>query len=202
MRILIAISILIIIFGFFPCEAGQIAAPSMPLKLPDNVSWINTVLGTKKDGTRDYQRHAFIARGAKWRSETEMFNKPTVIIVFDGKSMGSNIDFQKSKISEGNSPQFWDARTNIQMIYASFDRSHYKGVEKIDNNNCWHFSDEEEGIKFQLWVDVAKKIPRRIYVSGPGQDATREIYDDLPQPINIIPELFDPKNLKVILLAK
>ena len=131
-----------------------------------------------------------------------MYNRPTVVIVFDGKSMGSNIDFKKSKIPEGNSPQFWDARTSIKMIYGSFNMSHYKGVEKIDNNNCWHFSEEEEGIKFQLLVDVIRKIPRRIYVLGPGTDATRQIYDDLLRPVNIPPELFDPKNLKVILLKK
>ena len=202
MRIRFTGIVLFILLGFSAGEAGQIAAPSLPLKLPENVSWIETVLGTKKDGTRDYQRHAFIARGAKWRSETEMYNRPTVVIVFDGKSMGSNIDFKKSKIPEGNSPQFWDARTSIKMIYGSFNMSHYKGVEKIDNNHCWHFSEEEEGIKFQLWIDVIRKIPRRIYVLGPGTDATRQIYDDLPRPVNITPELFDPKNLKVILLKK
>ena len=96
-------------------EAGQNAAPSMPLKLPDNVSWVNTVIGAKEDGTRGYLRHVFIARGKKWRLETEMFNKPPVIIIFDGKSMGSNIDFQKSKLTEQKSPQFWDARTIIKM---------------------------------------------------------------------------------------
>jgi len=199
MRILNACIALVILLGFSASQAAQGASPSIPLTLPDDVSWVNTVIGAKADGSRGYLRHGFIARGKRWRLETEMFNKPTVIIIFDGKSIGSNIDFQKSKIPEQKSPQFWDARTIIKMLYESTEKSHYKGIEKIDNHTCWHFLDEEEDVKINFWVDVNKMIPRRIFIENPDGSTSREIFDDLPAPIKVTPELFDPKNLKVML---
>ena len=202
MRITIKCMALFILLGFSTGAAGQATAPTLPLKLPDNVSWLNTVLDTMKDGTRGYRRHAFIARGAKWRLETETFNHPTVVMVFDGTSLASNIDFNPSKIPERNSPQFWDSRAYVRALYNELNMSLYKGIEKIDKYNCWLFSDEEEGNKIQLWIDVVKKIPRRLFVIAPGTIVTRQIYDDLHQPENITPDLFDPKNLNVILFSK
>ena len=120
MRITIKCIALFILLSFTTGEAGQNTTPSLPLKLPNNVSWLNTVLDTMKDGTRGYRRHAFIARGAKWRLETETFNHPTVVMVFDGTSLASNTDFNPSKIPERNSPQFWDSRTYVQKMYDEF----------------------------------------------------------------------------------
>jgi len=201
MRIRIAHIILVIFLGFSLSAAGQIAAPPMPLKLPDDVAWVQTFLTIKKDGTREYQRHAFITKGEKFRLEYELFNRPTTIIVFDGKSLGTNGKIQESKDPKHKTPEFWDARIRNKQLYALMNKSHYKGIEKIDNHNCWHFSAEGVTSKINLWVDVNKMIPRRIFVDYENGSASRDLFDDLPEQIKITPELFDPKNLNVNLLG-
>jgi outer membrane lipoprotein-sorting protein len=202
MRIFIAISILIIIFGFSPCEAGQIAGPPRPLKLPNDVSWVNTVLLTEKDGRRVYQRHVFIARGNRWRLEYEMLNSAPTIFVFNGSKLGTNSKIHESKNPENKTPELWDARTQIRMSYETANKSQYKGIKKIDNIDCWHFFGEVTDSKFNLWVDVKKRIPRRMSFENPDGSSIREIFDDIPKHIKITPELFNVNNLNVILLAK
>ena len=87
MRIQKVCLILFILLGFSIAAAGQTNPPPMPLRLPANVSWVRTYLATQEDGSRTYQRHAFIARGTRWRLEYDMFNRATTVFVFDGKSM-------------------------------------------------------------------------------------------------------------------
>jgi outer membrane lipoprotein-sorting protein len=200
MRILITRIALVICLSFSLSEAGQIEAPSMPLMLSDDVSWLNTTIKMHTNGKRDYQRNHFIAIGKKWRLETDMFNNPTVVIIFDGKSMVSNLDSQKSKILEEEPPQFWDQRTYIKNAYKSFIISHYMGVEKIDRYTCWHFFDEGEDIKLDLWVDVKKMVPRRMFINFEDGSAIRFLYDDLPEPVKVTPDLFNTEILNVMLL--
>jgi outer membrane lipoprotein-sorting protein len=202
MRIFIAISILIIIFGFSPCEAGQIAGPPIPLKLPDDVSWVNTILTTREDGSRDYQRHVFVAKGNRWRLEFETFNSAPIIFVFNGSKLGTNSKIHQSKDLKDKTPDFWDARTHIRMGYETANKSQYKGIKKIDNKDCWHFSSEDTDSKFNLWVDVKKRIPRRMSVEKADGGSIRDLFDDIPKHIKITPDLFNVNNLKVILLAK
>ena len=202
MKILIAIPILATLATFSPSQAGKIAEPPMPLELPEDVDWVNTILVKKGNGSSDYQRHGFIARGKKWRLETEKFNKATIVFVFDGNSLGSNYDFRKSKDAEEKTPQFWDPRTNIKMLYELIKKSNYKGIEKIDNNNCWHFFAEEDGLKFNLWVDTERMTPRKFFLESPDGYLSRELYDDLSEEIKITPRLFDLKYLEVLLLRK
>ena len=202
MKIVLAIPLLTILVTFSLCQAGQAEGPPIPLKLPEDVDWVNTILIKKKDGSSDYQRHGFIARGKKWRLETERFNKPTIVFVFDGNSLGSNYNFRQSKNPEEKSPQFWDPRTNVKMLYELIKKSDYKGFDKINNKNCWHFLAEEDGLRFNLWVDVGKMIPRKFFLESSDGYSVRELYDDLSEETKINSRLFDVKNLEVHLLNK
>jgi outer membrane lipoprotein-sorting protein len=202
MRIIFAISILIIISGFSTSEAGQIAGPPMPLKLPDDVSWVQTILTTNKDGSRDYQRHAFIAKGGKWRLEYELLSQSTTIIVYDGKSLGTNGNLHKATNPKHKTPEFWDQRRFIKIGYSFLNKSDYRGIDQIDKKKCWHFLKDDNNRRFILWVDVNKMIPRKMFLKNSDGSASRRIFDDIPKHIKITPGLFNVNNLDVILLAK
>jgi hypothetical protein len=174
----------------------------MPLRLPVNVSWVRTYLTTWEDGSRGYQRHAFIARGKKWRLEYEMFNKATTVIIFDGKSMATNGRINESIEPKYRKPETWDARTLVQQAYNLILPADYQGLVQIENYKCWYFLAQADELKLRLWVDVNKRIPRRLFYEYEKGRVDHELFDDLPGQIRITQDLFDTKNLQVILLRR
>ena len=202
MRIRIFSIILFILLTVSIAEAAQKNPPPMPLKLPVNVSWVQTTLTTWEDGSRGYRRQAFVARGKKWRLEYELFNKATTVIIFDGKSMKANGKINEAIEPKYKKPETWDARSLVHELYNLILPKDYQEIVQLENYKCWYFIAQAGELTVKLWVDVKKRIPRRLFYENQDGRADHELFDDLPDHIRITQELFDTKNLQVILLKR
>lgn len=168
--------------------------PRFPLTLPERISWANRSVTRLPDGTERALIESFVGDGRNFRLEVSMIGRPPVVFVYDGRELAVNVKVPPKPADE------IDPRHTLLAAYQTLQAFRYLGVKNVGDHPAWAFVQDDQGIRSRFWVDVETHAPRQIILEYPDGRRDAQIFVDLPAHRTRQPGLFDPANLRPMLL--
>jgi len=137
-----------------------------------------------------------VSKGELWRVETERSTTPgkIAVMIYNGKQIYTNSNNKKAV------ENISDLRKIEQPLYQSLKEENYKGQQIINSLPCWYFVVEDSGVKIEIWIDSATHVLRKQIVRFPDGRVLTDEFSDFPISSFTESDLFNQKNLKVLLL--